>query len=252
MFTHLEEMLAMDEALDMLCQCPSELQNDMSKEDEVSQDVPSPEKETGSTPQPTSRWSDGPDEDPEEWDSLPAYIFLSSQAIPPPQPEADNAKRDGENLCVSPAELAAEGGATDSGFESMGECEDESDEFEDRASAAQYLADQREDLEYTLTFEIGLGAWLPIRPDYHVGMRYCTPHKDFKNEEERKVWQEKERRANRKAERERREQFSRTEKDWVLQNLAAGIGGGNKTRAMAEVRMARLVSRVGQVALLSG
>src|ERR1700721_321905 len=111
MSTHLEAMYAMDEALDMLFKRPSHVHDCMLEEDEATQDAPSPEEEISSALHLTSRWSNGPDEDPEEWNSLPAYCFLNSQASPIVEPE-------GKNVCASPpAEPDADANATyDSGF----------------------------------------------------------------------------------------------------------------------------------------
>ena len=172
MSTHLEEMYAMDEAFDMLFKRPSHVHDYRLEEDEATQDAPSPEEEISSVPHLTSRWSDGPDEDPEEWNSLPAYRFLDGQASPTAEPE-------GKNVCASPsAEPDADANATyDSGFGSMEEYQREPPvpvrRFSIQPSSAQYLELRRENLKRLLACTTDLrGHHLPVDPDYHAGVRY--------------------------------------------------------------------------------
>ena len=197
----------MDEALDMLLKHPSHVHDYTLEEDEATQDAPSPEEEISSVPHLTSRWSDGPDEDPEEWNSLPAYRFLNSQASPIVEPE-------GKNVCASPpAELDANANATyDFGFGFMEEYQRKPPvpvrRFPIQFSSAQYLELQREVLKRLLACTTNLRGHLPIDPDHHAGVRYRGMRLHFNNEEVRKVRREEERKANLKAERERQEEFS--------------------------------------------
>ena len=195
MSTHLEEMYAMDEALDMLFKRPSHVYDYTLEEDEATQGAPWPEEEISSAPHLTSRWSDGPDEDPEEWNSLPAYCFLNSQASPIAEPE-------GKNVCASPpAEPDADANATyDSGFGFMEEYQSKPPvpvrRFPIQFSSAQYLELQRENLKRLLACTANSGRHLPIDPDHHAGVRYRGMRPHFNNEEERKVRREEERKAN--------------------------------------------------------
>jgi len=207
MSTHLEAMYAMDEALDMLFKRPSHVHDHTLEEDEATQDAPSPEEEISSVLHLTSRWSNGPDEDPEEWNSLPVYRFLNSQASPTAEPE-------GKNVCASPpAEPDADANATyDSGFGFMEEYQSGPPvpvrRFPMQSSSAQYLELQREVLKRHLACTTDLERHLPVDPDHHAGVRYHGMRLHFNNEEERKVRPEEERKANLKAERERQEEFS--------------------------------------------
>ena len=197
----------MDEALDILFKYSSHVHDSRLEEGEATQDVPSSEEEISSIPHLTSPWSDGPDKDPEEWNSLPAYRFLNSQASPIVEPE-------GKNVCASPpAELDANANATyDSGFGFMEEYQRKLPvpvrRFPIQFSSAQYLELQREILKRLLACTTNLRGHLPIDPDHHAGVRYCGMCLHFNNEEVRKVRREEERKANLKAERERQEGFS--------------------------------------------
>lgn len=200
-------MYATDEALDMLFKRSSHVHDSRLEEDEATQDVPSSEEEISSVPHLTSRWSDGPDEDPEEWNSLPAYRFLNSQASPTAEPE-------GKNVCASPpAEPDANANATyDSGFKFMEEYERKPPvpvwRFPIQFSSAQYLEFQRKNLKRLLACTTNLRRHLPVDPDHHAGMRYYGMRLHFNSEEERKVRREEEHKANLKAERERQEELS--------------------------------------------
>lgn len=201
-------MYAMDEALDILFKHSSHVHDSRLEEGKATQDVPSSEEEISSIPHLTSPWSDGPDKDPEEWNSLPAYRFLNSQASPTAEPE-------GKNVCASPpAEPDANANANttcDSSFKFM-EYEREPPvpvwRFPIQFSPAQYLEFQRKNLKRLLACTTNLRGHLPIDPDHHAGMRYRGMRLHFNSEEERKVRREEEHKANLKAKRERQEEFS--------------------------------------------